>query len=221
MHPLDQLLQLFCPFDCLVCGREADLICPACLPRLPTPPGRCYRCRQPGPALCAVCQPATGLHTVQVVTDYRDPAAPLLHALKFARAQAAAKIVAQAMHQRLPAFPPETIICHLPTANVRVRQRGYDQAHLIARQLARLRGLPHQTLLRRQGSARQLGANRNQRLAQLQTAFYCPRPLAVQRRTILLVDDVLTTGASLESASRVLLQAGAAYVQAATFAQKL
>lgn len=221
MSPLDRLLNLFCPFDCLSCSRESALLCEACLAQLPPPAGCCYGCRQPGPTLCLACQPSSGLAGVWVATNYKAPAADLLHTLKFARAAAAAKIVAQLMHARLPGWPTETILCHVPTANVRVRQRGYDQARLIARHLARRRGLAYRALLRRRGAARQLGASRQQRLAQLQDAFWCPHPVLVQRRTILLVDDVLTTGASFETAARVLRAAGAGVVYAAAFAQKL
>ncbi len=125
------------------------------------------------------------------------------------------------MDHRLPANQINAIVVYIPTANRRVRERGYDQAQLIAREFAHRRRLPCQALLRRHGATRQLGASRQQRQQQLQTAFYCPYPQKVVGRSIILIDDVLTTGATIEAASRVLCQAGATNVTALLFAQKL
>lgn len=221
MWKMDQLLQLIAPFDCLCCGQEADLLCPSCLPKLPLPPGQCYRCLKTADVVCQSCLTKTDLSGVFVATNYQDAPAGLVHALKFERAQAAAKLIAQAIHQRLPRLPANCVVCHIPTANVRVRQRGYDQARLIAKALACYRDVQHATVLWRRGKNRQVGANRQQRLNQLQTALVCLRPQMVVGRTVVLVDDVLTTGATIETAARVLKKTGATEVIAVLFAQKI
>jgi predicted amidophosphoribosyltransferase len=77
-----------------------------------------------------------------------------------------------------------------------------------------------QVLLKRLGSARQVGANREVRLTQLQGAFYVSRPERVHGKDILLVDDIVTTGGSIEQAAQALRQAGARSVAAAIFAKK-
>ncbi|HSX33041.1 MAG TPA: phosphoribosyltransferase family protein [Candidatus Saccharimonadales bacterium] len=112
----------------------------------------------------------------------------------------------------------EYIITHVPTAPSRVRQRGYDQAELIARALARRLDWPHRTLLARTNAARQLGQTRSVRLQQLHQAFRVLSPETVGRQPILLVDDVLTTGSTCEAAAAALRAAGAAHVSAAIFA---
>jgi predicted amidophosphoribosyltransferase len=77
------------------------------------------------------------------------------------------------------------------------------------------------TLLARRGQSRQVGARRMQRTTQLVDAFHPIRPSLIQGAHILLVDDIVTTGASLEAAARVLKQAGAKRIDAVVFAQKI
>jgi ComF family protein len=116
-------------------------------------------------------------------------------------------------------MPPATVVTHVPTATSRVRRRGYDQAELLARQLAQDLKLPYASLLIRDGQSRQVGATRQARLAQLTHAFRIPKHFP-QNVSILLVDDVVTTGATIETAARILRAAGAKSVSAAVFAQK-
>jgi ComF family protein len=145
----------------------------------------------------------------------------LIYKLKFARARAAADAIAAVMGEALPYFSDPVIVTHVPTATRRIRQRGYDHAQLIAKALARQQGLTYSSLLARQGQTRQVGADKKTRSQQLEAAF---RPLHGYMSAgahILLIDDVVTTGASLEAAARVLKQAGAKQIDAAVFAQKL
>jgi predicted amidophosphoribosyltransferase len=94
--------------------------------------------------------------------------------------------------------------------------RGYDQAQIIARELAKRRQLTYRQLLSRSGGHRQVGASRKSRFSQLKGAF-----IATGRTPphVLLVDDVLTTGASVESAAKELKRSGAKTVEVAVFAQ--
>lgn len=128
--------------------------------------------------------------------------------------------MADALHAHLPRLPPDVVICPAPTANKRVRARGYDQASLIARSLARKRSLTYVELLRRTTSTRQVGANRLERAAQMQAAFTIMKPSMVNGASILLIDDVMTTGATLVAAASLLRDYGAKDVMAAVFAHK-
>lgn len=120
-------------------------------------------------------------------------------------------------------LPLRTIIVPAPTATNRVRMRGYDQSALLACNLASRIGALYDPLLCRIGSQKQIGANRAQRQAQLQGAFYTKPQYRshhdVQGAHIILVDDVVTTGATLEAAAEALRAAGARSVEAVVFAQ--
>jgi ComF family protein len=143
-----------------------------------------------------------------------------IHRFKFERAQAAAKPIATMMAGTLPYFDRSTIVTHIPTATSRRRQRGYDHAALLARALAQRLGLRHMTLLARLGQTRQVGATRGERLKQLHSAFRPLRTSVLPGSRILVVDDIVTTGATLEAAAHVLRENGAKTVSAAVFAQK-
>lgn len=171
--------------------------------------------------LCNSCAPATALNDVWVATSYEAVAKQLVKRLKFDRAQSAAAIIALAMSDALPYLRPNTIITHIPTANVRVRQRGYDQAQLIAHQLAHLRGLRYQPLFSRHGNSRQVGASRLERTKNLREAYALCRPIDLSDTPLVMVDDVLTTGATIEAAARVLAQVGSPDICAALFAYQL
>lgn len=106
------------------------------------------------------------------------------------------------------------VLAWVPTAEVRRRERGIDHAELIARHLGAITGLRAARLLRRLGAGQQTGAARASRLAGPQ--FVAHRRCA--GRSIVLVDDVVTTGSTLRSAAGALLAAGAASVSAVTVA---
>jgi ComF family protein len=123
------------------------------------------------------------------------------------------------MTELLPVFSADTTVVHIPSAAERKRQRGYDHAEYIARKLARNSNLNFQKILGRHGNARQVGATREVRLKQLQGAFYVKNS-NINDKHILLVDDIVTTGGTLEAAAKVLRQAGAKQIDAVVFAQK-
>jgi ComF family protein len=158
-----------------------------------------------------------GLNSIQAAVAYEGLAKKLVWRLKYGGAQAAAGIMARRMERLLK---PEqgTVLVSIPTATSRVRQRGYNQARLLARELAKQARLPWMDCLARSGQAHQVGANREQRLQQLSRVFRVTQQRFVRGAHIILIDDVVTTGATLEAATKVLKQAGAAQVDAITFA---
>lgn len=220
MSIVDKLLNLVAPYECLGCGTEGTLLCRGCADKCVTVPERCYRCRKRSPAglTCVACRRTSKLHSVRPAVVYEGAAKDLVWKLKFAGAQTAAKVMAARMssarepHERV-------VIVAVPTATSRVRQRGYDQAQLLARELAQRMRRPYVSYLARSGQQHQVGASRAQRLRQLTDAFYVPRPALVRGAYVILVDDVVTTGATLEAAAAVLRAAGAKHVEALVFAQ--
>lgn len=219
MSLLDALTGTFAPYECLGCGNEGGLLCSECRSLFGQIPERCYRCKKlsVGNKTCTSCRSSTPLHTVQAVTIYEFIAKDLVWYLKFQGVQSAAKETAQLMAAQLE--DNEVLLVHVPTASTRVRQRGYDQARLLARALSRQSKLPFCPLLVRVGQHHQVGASREQRVTQLADAFRVTDKLTVQGAHIVLVDDVLTTGATLEAAAKVLKAAGAKRVDGLIFAQ--
>jgi ComF family protein len=153
-----------------------------------------------------------------VATDYGEIPKKLIHKLKFERAMAAAQPIARKIDQIIPDLPQDTVICHIPTASNRVRIRGYDQAAEIAKCLANIRDYPYRTPLVRIGKSRQVGSGRKDRFKHLTNAFKV-RDYDLRQANILLVDDITTTGATIEAAAKILKESGAKTVDVAVFAQ--
>jgi competence protein ComFC len=222
MNILENLISLVAPHNCIVCDLEGGLLCQGCLnAELTEAVSRCYRCHQASSnqAVCKNCRKTVFLSYVWAATDYGEIPKRLIHKLKFERAVAAAIPVAEKISQTLPKLPADTIICHIPPANSRVRIRGYDQAEQIAKNLAKISGLKHKNLLSRKGKSRQVGSGRTDRFKQLGDAFKITNPYTARNASILLIDDITTTGATIESAARTLKKSGAEIIDAAVFAQ--
>lgn len=218
---LDSLIGLIAPHYCVGCNRPGAVLCSVCVRTLPAAERRCYRCLRPNLtfATCLPCGSDAPLSAVYAATRYTGAGKDALWRLKFERSEAAARIIARRMYTTLPKLPNNILIVPLPTARARVRQRGYDQAVLIAREYARLTGRSYTSLLVRHGSQEQIGAGREQRRAQLDGAFSIRPGVDVRGKTVLLIDDVVTTGATFDAAARVVLGNGARTVHALAFAQ--
>lgn len=119
-----------------------------------------------------------------------------------------------------PALDAASLVVPMPLTPTRLRERGFNQALELARHLAPLKAHAH-TLLRRGANAHQVGASRQERLDHVRDAFWVApeRVWAVRGQHVLLVDDVMTTGASLYEAARALRAAGATHITGAVLAR--
>jgi len=148
---------------------------------------------------------------------YDPVVAGVISALKDSRRTGLAEPLAQLMVQRIPAPTAGSVLVPIPQSPSRRRERGFNQAELLASHLAREWRLPvHGALMRPDGGNHQRGASRGARLGQVQGAF------AAQGRAPLhavLVDDVLTTGSTITAAARALRAAGSARVSAVVTAR--
>lgn len=178
---------------------------------------RCACCNEAGPDLCATCRfalasspavrPAAG---VAAALTFDGAARQAILALKFANRRGVARHLAGLAVDRLglERRPRFDVVTWAPTSVGRARRRGYDQAELLARHVARELGVPCRRLLYRCHGDPQAGRGRAERLAG--PAFRSRRPGRPLR--VLVVDDVVTTGATLRMAAEVLRAAGVAEV---------
>jgi len=219
---LDKITGLIAPHECLGCGFEGKLLCPACISLLPDTVPRCYRCSSTklGDKTCAMCRKHSPLEYVRVCTIYEGVVETLIHRMKFERALAGAETVAQTMallHGN--SLPEGVVLVPVPTATSRVRQRGYDQSVQIARHLALLTDRRFEGALVRYGQQRQTGSSRRDRQKQIDGAYGVRKQKLAGISSAVLVDDVLTTGATLEAAARTLRRTGVKHVSALVFAR--
>lgn len=222
MMIVDRLVSLIAPLHCLGCEEPGTLLCYGCAAEnlQPIPP-RCYRCHASTlqSQVCRKCRPSVALSHVWIVAEYQGIARDAIEVFKFERAGGAAQDLARRMSEAFPLLPADTVVCYVPTANSRRRTRGYDQAELLARCIASNRGLSLVRPLLRIGNSRQVGTARSDRRKQAKVAYEISKPALVQGRPVLLVDDVTTSGATLEAVARLLKRAGAKSVDGVVFAQ--
>ncbi len=180
----------------------------------------CFSCGVPSlHGVCPACRPRFAFSNAWVVAERRDQMKRLLEDYKFERVYAAHQAFADLLNARLPLLPAETVVVPIPTIPRHVRQRGYDHAALIARTFARRRRLRYQPILKRKTNTVQVGANRATRRRQAEEAFICRTNLSSDT-PYLIIDDIITTGATLQAAATCLQKAGASQVMVAAIAQQ-
>jgi ComF family protein len=223
MNPIDRILSLLAPDNCINCQTEGAVLCQECAEQIDCLPAICYGCGKLSRNFrpCPKCINRWRPQHVWFYTAYKDIASELVKGLKFEQKRSVARIIAQLIDDSLPYFATAPLVTFVPTASSRRRERGFDHAQLIAKELAKLRGWHMVTLLKRQSKIRQIGANRQARRTQLKKAFRPVNTNLIKNNHILLVDDVVTTGATIEACTKTLLKTGAKAVDAAVFAYTL
>jgi predicted amidophosphoribosyltransferase len=158
-----------------------------------------------------------GVDATWSAATYDGAARSLVGALKFGSRVALAEAAAALIAGRAPAKILDGTIVPVPPAPLRRRRRGFDSAEAIASALGRRTGLPLAPCLARTQGRRQVGRRRSERLADPPSVRAVSPPPSVA----VLVDDVMTTGATASECARVLRRAGASRVSVATVARTL
>ncbi len=214
------------PQDCFLCAAPAGdrLLCAACvasLPRLTSE--RCPVCALPAPgsAVCGAClKQAPHFDATQAVFRYEFPVDRLIQSLKYAHRLAGADFLGSELAQSPVPFRPDLIL-PVPLSPARLAERGFNQALEIARPLARALGMPLETsrVHRRRDTAPQASLPWKERKQNIRHAFECE--LDLTGKTVLVVDDVMTTGATLDELARTLKAHGAVRVENCVLARAL
>lgn len=207
MRILEVLVAGLAPPLCASCGRSCRseaVVCTRCARRL------------------AAAEPllgrgAPGLDRAWSSAPYEGVARDLVAALKFRRLLPVAELMAERIRWLAPPHVLSGAIVPVPPAALRLRRRGFDPTGELALALAERLGNAVEPCLVRRGGGRQVGRRRGERIADPpRIEARCQAP-----RSALLVDDVLTTGATLTACAQALRAAGAARVVAVTFARRL
>lgn len=215
------------PNGCVAChgampaSHPDALICGVCRARMRPLAAGCDRCSTPEPPVgpCRFCvEWCEGLEKVVSAVWLGPEARRLVHELKYGEARRLADVAAGIIGQRV-SVPAGDVLMPVPSGPRRLRRRGYNQAALIAEALGSRWQLPvHPGVLRRHDAASQTNLSPTSRAANVRSAFAAMGPVADEGRAI-LVDDVLTTGATIDAAAGALREAGWAGIVAVTFAR--
>lgn len=208
------------PGGCLLCGAETrgSGLCPPCRAELPRPAGpACALCAEPldVAGVCGRClrRPPAFDGTV-AATLYRFPADALVQRLKYGGELACADALGELLAAAAALRPPPDLLVPMPLHPSRLRERGFNQALELARPVARRLGVPiaADACRRLRATPAQAGLDLAARRRNVRDAFACASALAGLR--VAVVDDVLTSGATLDALARALKRAGAVQVSA-------
>ena len=221
-------LDLFFPAWCVGCGREGKYICDLCCEKLPLI----------SPPICVICgRPLTDKNTCPgcveepvVVDGIRAPflfhgvIRKAVHELKYRNLKAIAPSLAGFLHDYLLENPiPGNVLVPVPIHRKRQRERGYNQSSLIVRELSRNNGMPviEDCLVRSINTPPQVRTtSASERRKNIADAFACNND-KLKNRQVILIDDVSTSGATLNTCAAVLKTAGAASVWGLTIALEM
>jgi len=208
---IDRMLDFVAPHPCSGCGQIGTSFCGNCKYNINTEPFLgCILCEKP--SLQGVCvDHKVGFNQAWVVGVRSGPLQRLIGGFKFKNMKAAASDLCDLLNSRLPPLPASSIFVPIPTTPAHIRERGYDHMLLITLLLGKRRHLPVQQVLVRDNTLTQHLVNRKERFKQVTSAFRVEGPID-PHKTYIIVDDVITTGATIQQAAMLLKEAGATTV---------
>ena len=218
---IEKLLSYIAPHHCCSCDKIGCIICDSCKYNIVSDTKNiCISCGHLAGinGVCGACK--TPYERAWLVGDRSGVLQRLIGLYKFERVKAAYRPLGDLLADALPDLPKDVVVVPMPTVSSHIRQRGYDHTLLIAKRVAFLKGLKCQQLLARKTNTKQRQASATQRLRQAKNAFALNGTVAAGT-TYLLIDDVVTTGASIKYAAKALMDAGADHVWVAIIAKQL
>jgi len=221
-------LDLLFPQWCVGCGKEGDFICSSCRRSLPQIiPPLCPRCGKPQPSgiLCPSCV-GWGARIDGIRSPFRFDGVmrQAIHQLKYRNLRALAAPLARLLNDYLDTNPvPVEVLVPVPLHQKRLRERGYNQSSLLAQELGKLTKLPvvDDCLIRQRHAPPQARTSTvDERRSNVADAFTC-RDHRLGDRQVLLIDDVSTSGATLDACAAALKAVGATSVWGLVLAREI
>jgi ComF family protein len=228
---IQHALDLLFPSQCAACQRGGSVLCPSCLAAIQPLPGPCcQRCHtQISPeGICRQCQyHPLSMSGLRAVSAYQEPLRDCIHALKYGGNRRLAEPLGALLAQAYVVYGLQAdVVIPVPLHSERERERGYNQSQLLAQVCATRLGLPLDSTVvsRIRPTQAQVHLTVSERQQNVAGAFCCTPASATEAlhgRRILLIDDVCTTGATLEACAAPLFAAGAASVWGLVLARPL
>ena len=221
-------LDLFFPQRCTGCGKEGSYICASCYRTLSfIMPPVCPLCGRPqsGGLLCPDCiRWQAAIDGIRSPFRFEGVMQQAIYSLKYRNLRAIAPLLASLLHEYLSRTPlPGDVLVPVPLHKTRLNERGYNQSSLVADALGKLTGIPligNCLVKTRKSSPQARTAGVEERRANVAEAFTC-RNDRLAGKQVVLVDDVATSGATLDSCAGVLKEAGAKSVWGLTLAREI
>jgi len=214
-----QPINLLIPPVCNACHQRLDdpdaLLCPSCQSKIRLISGslcpKCGSLLQEGS--CEACaQISYDFDAARAVYQYEEPISGIIHNLKYRSYTKGADLLARGIAEYIqanPEFQKVDYISAVPLHTVRKRERGYNQSELIAKKAAALSGLKYiKAVVRKRYTQSQTHLHREQRLQNLNSAFRACKPAQLAGKSIIVIDDVFTTGSTINEISKTLHAAG-------------
>ena len=214
---LNRLVQYVLPDACFLCDRKGTWLCEACRAGLPWAAAACCpRCALPGVASmpCGACLKKPPAFDVCVAPlRFAYPLDSVIHAFKYRHTLSLARPLARLLRHSLPDTPMVDALLAMPLSPRRLRERGYNQTHELARILASDYHLPLLTrrVSRAERALHQAALPLAERARNIKNVFSVTGPLPPR---IAVLDDVMTSGSSLQELARILKRAGVVHVEA-------
>jgi len=207
------------PLFCSGCGKEGSVLCEKCVAdAMQIDAERCPMCTHlsPAPMLCSDCREKIGVKQLVHLGQFKGPLREALHNLKYEDARIVAQQLSSMLAGRTQQYQLQSgLVVPMPLAQNRNRERGYNQSALIARELSNKLNWDYLEALERvKKTAPQTKLSRAKRKTNVKGAFASKYKFTDPNRIIYLLDDVVTTGATLSAAVTALKKAGAKKITA-------
>ncbi len=224
---LSDIITWLFPDSCLSCDSEGELLCLGCQLKLKAHPEICFKCKKPQspPGYCSSCQINSTLLSLKACYQFDDPTKRLVYAAKYQLNPNAPRLIGQLILDRLtPVFWQDfDLISYIPSSKQKLRLRGSNIVRTISHSLSTSSSLPIIPLLNRVNNYELVGLNRTDRVRAINGSFELVPKMSSANLTglrVLIIDDVLTSGATLQEAAKTLSRYGL-QVSGLVFAHRL